>query len=80
MDAVDGDNSHHSAVHGLFRMRRVVVQSHSYMEDMASMTRKKEISEKTLELNVCAEMLRCLRAQPDCRQALWVGLGRVHTT
>ena len=38
------------------------------------MTRKKEISEKTLELNVCAEMLRCLRARPDCRQALWVGL------
>lgn len=38
------------------------------------MTKKKEISEKTLELNVCAEMLRCLRARPDCRRALWVGL------
>ena len=38
------------------------------------MTRKKEISEKSLELNVCAEMLQCLRGYPDYRKALWIGL------
>ena len=38
------------------------------------MTRKKEVSEKSLELNVCAEMLQCLRGYPDYRKALWIGL------
>ncbi len=38
------------------------------------MTRKKEVSEKSLELNVCAEMLQCLRDYPDYRKALWIGL------
>ena len=32
------------------------------------MTRKKEVSEKSLELNVCAEMLQCLRGYPDYRE------------
>ena len=36
--------------------------------------RKKEISEKTLELNVCAEILQCIRLWPDCDRALWLGL------
>ena len=34
----------------------------------------REISEKTLELNVCAEMLQCIRSWPGCGKALWVGL------
>ena len=38
------------------------------------MTRRKEVSEKSLELNVCSEMLQCLRGYPDYRKALWVGL------
>ena len=38
------------------------------------MTRRKEVSEKSLELNVCAEMLQCLRGYPDYRKALWIGL------
>ena len=38
------------------------------------MTRKKEVSEKSLELNVCAEMLQDLRDYPNYRKALWVGL------
>ena len=38
------------------------------------MTRKKEVSEKSLELNVCAEMLQWLRGYLDYRKALWIGL------
>lgn len=38
------------------------------------MTRRKQVSEKSLELNVCAEMLQCLRKKPGHRKALWVGL------
>ena len=38
------------------------------------MTRRKEVSEKSLELNVCAEMLQWLRGYPVYRKALWIGL------
>ncbi len=38
------------------------------------MTRRKEVSEKSLELNVCSEMLQCLRTYRHYRKALWVGL------
>ena len=38
------------------------------------MTRKKEVSEKSLELNVCAEMLQSLRSYWRYRKALWIGL------
>lgn len=38
------------------------------------MTRKKEVSEKTLELNVCAEMLQHIRSHPPFRKASWHGL------
>ena len=38
------------------------------------MTRAKEVSEKSLELNVCTEILQCLRANPIYKKALWVGL------
>ena len=34
----------------------------------------KEVSEKSLELNVCAEMLQYIRAWPGCQRALWLGL------
>ena len=34
----------------------------------------RKISEKTLELNVCAEMLQCIRSWPGSEKALWVGL------
>ena len=34
----------------------------------------KEVSEKSLELNVCAEMLQHIRAWPGCERALWLGL------
>ncbi len=35
---------------------------------------KKEVSEKSLELNVCAEILRVIRCWPGCQGALWIGL------
>ena len=38
------------------------------------MTRRKEISEKSLELNVCAEFLQYIRSWPGCARALWFGL------
>ena len=38
------------------------------------MTKKKEISEKSLELNICSEMLQCLRSHTSLQKALWVGL------
>ena len=34
----------------------------------------KEVSEKSLELNVCAEMLQHIRSWPGCQKALWLGL------
>ena len=34
----------------------------------------RQVSEKTLELNVCAELLQQIRARPDCERALWLGL------
>ena len=36
--------------------------------------RGKEVSEKSLELNVCAEFLQYIRRWPGCRGALWFGL------
>ncbi len=38
------------------------------------MTKKKEVSEKSLELNVCTEMLQSLRTYPPYQKATWVGL------
>ena len=35
---------------------------------------KKAVSEKSLELNVCAELLQCIRLWPNCSRALWFGL------
>ena len=34
----------------------------------------KEVSEKSLELNVCAELLNHIRSWPGCGRALWLGL------
>ena len=34
----------------------------------------KEVSEKSLELNVCAELLQHIRSLPGCEKALWLGL------
>ena len=34
----------------------------------------KEVSEKSLELNVCAELLQHIRSWPGCERALWLGL------
>lgn len=36
--------------------------------------RRKEVSEKSLELNVCTELLQYIRSWPDCDKALWFGL------
>ena len=33
-----------------------------------------KVSEKSLELNVCAELLQCIRTRPNCENALWFGL------
>jgi len=38
------------------------------------MTKKKEISEKTLELNACAEMIQHIRSHPGLGKASWHGL------
>lgn len=38
------------------------------------MTRRKEVSEKSLELSVCAELLFMIRALPGCQGAVWLGL------
>ena len=35
---------------------------------------KREIYEKTLELNVCAEILTIIRSQPGFEKAVWQGL------
>lgn len=37
------------------------------------MTRRKQVSEKSLELNICSEILQCVRRWPGCQKALWVG-------
>ncbi len=34
----------------------------------------REVSEKTLELNVCAEILADIRARPGCGAAYWIGM------
>ena len=36
--------------------------------------RRKEVSEKSLELNLCTELLQCIRSWPGCDGALWFGL------
>ena len=36
--------------------------------------RRKEVSEKSLELNLCAELLQYVRSWPACDGALWFGL------
>lgn len=35
---------------------------------------RREVSEKTLEINVCAEILADIRARPGCRAAYWIGM------
>jgi hypothetical protein len=32
------------------------------------------VSEKTLELNICAEMLGLIRSLPNCQAAFWIGM------
>ena len=32
------------------------------------------VSEKTLGLNICAEVLQLIRRMPGCRQAFWIGM------
>ena len=34
----------------------------------------KRVSEKTLELNICAEILQRIRGMPGCKQAFWIGM------
>ena len=38
------------------------------------MTKRKEVSEKSLELNVCAEMLQEIRRWQGCQGAVWYGM------
>ncbi len=35
---------------------------------------RKQVSEKTLELNIAAELLQVIRALPGCERAFWIGL------
>lgn len=34
----------------------------------------RRVSEKTLELNICAEILQCIRGMPGCQRAFWIGM------
>lgn len=36
--------------------------------------RRLQVSEKTLELNVCAELLYFIRSLPGCQRAFWIGM------
>ena len=38
------------------------------------MSTRKQVSEKSLELNVCAELIQCMRARPGCESAVWFGM------
>lgn len=38
------------------------------------MSMKKQVSEKSLELNICAELIRCIRSQRGCEKAVWLGM------
>ncbi|MFH2203119.1 MAG: hypothetical protein ABIJ96_08405 [Elusimicrobiota bacterium] len=35
---------------------------------------RKEVSEKTLEINICAELLGQIRGWPGCHHATWIGM------
>ena len=38
------------------------------------MTTRKQVSEKSLELNLCAELIQCIRARKGCEGAVWFGM------
>lgn len=38
------------------------------------LTNKKVVSEKTLEVNLCAEILHAVRKMPGCAKAFWIGM------
>ena len=38
------------------------------------MSVRKKVSEKTLELNLCAELIKCIRARKGCERAVWFGM------
>lgn len=38
------------------------------------MSMKKQVSEKSLELNICAELIRCIRSRRGCEKAVWFGM------
>ncbi len=38
------------------------------------MVNQREVTERTLELNVCAELIRCIRSYKDCGKAVWIGM------
>ena len=38
------------------------------------MSNKKQVSEKSLELNLCAELIQCIRARKGCEGAVWFGM------
>ena len=38
------------------------------------MTKRKEVSEKSLELNLCAELLQRIRSWHGCERAVWLGM------
>ena len=38
------------------------------------MSMKKQVSEKSLELNICAELIRCIRSRRGCEKAVWLGM------
>ena len=38
------------------------------------MSPSKQVSEKSLELNLCAELIQCIRARKGCEGAVWFGM------
>lgn len=38
------------------------------------MSPRKQVSEKSLELNLCAELIQCIRARKGCEGAVWFGM------
>ncbi len=38
------------------------------------MSPRKQVSEKSLELNLCAELIQCIRAHRGCEGAVWFGM------
>lgn len=59
---------------GVTARQRVFERLRGIVEPRQAAGPGKEVSEKSLELNVCAELLQGIRTVPGCEGALWLGL------